>query len=47
VEYLGFELLSSLLQIGVALVVWKEGVPFDLFQWDFVLSIEVLRDTTT
>jgi hypothetical protein len=36
VEYLGFELFPSLFQIGVALVVRKEGIPFDLLQWDFV-----------
>jgi len=42
VEYFGFELFSSLFQIGVAFVVWKEGVPFDLLQWDFVFSIKVL-----
>jgi len=46
-EYLGFELFSSLLQIGVAFVVRKEGVPFDLLQWYFVFSIKVLRDIAT
>ena len=44
VEYLGFELFSSLLQIGVALVVWKEDVPFDLLQRDFVFSVKILTD---
>jgi hypothetical protein len=44
VEHLGFELFSSLFHIGVTFVVWKEGVPFDLLKWDFIFSIEVLRD---
>jgi hypothetical protein len=43
VEYLGFELFSSLFHIGVAFVIWKEGVPFDLLQWDFVFSIKILE----
>ena len=47
VEYLGFELFSPFLQIGVAFVIWKEDVPFDLLQWDLVLSIKVLGDAVT
>ena len=47
VENLGFELFSTLFQIGVAFVVWKEGVPFDLLQRDFIFSIKVLGDATT
>ena len=46
-EYLGLELFPSLFQIGVVLVVRKEDVPFDLFQWDFVFSIKILKDTAT
>jgi len=47
VECLGFDLFPSLFQIGIALVVRKEGVPLDLLQWDFVLSIKILKDAAT
>ena len=46
-EYLGFDLFPSLFQIGIALVVRKEDVPFDLLQWDFVFSIKILKDAVT